>query len=144
MPEWSTSTIGNCLEHVPFGRISTTLTRDYKQSGRYPIVDQGKNQIAGWTDDESGLIATNLPLVIFGDHTRTFKFVDFPFVRGADGTQLLKPKTGIDPLYFYYACRTVDLPSRGYNRHFRALKEKEIPDATNRRTAQHRTYTPAD
>ena len=107
--------------------MSRVLTRDYKLSGSYPIIDQGKNLIAGWTDDDSGLISTNLPVVIFGDHTRAFKYVDFPFVRGADGTQLLKPKAGIDPLFFYYACRAVDLPSRGYNRHFKALKEKGIP-----------------
>ena len=127
MVEWSTATIGSCLEQLPIGRISKIQARDYGLSGRYPIVDQGKNLIAGWTDDDSGLISTNLPVVIFGDHTRAFKFVDFPFVRGADGTQVLKPKTGIDPLFFYYACKTVDLPSRGYNRHFKALKDKEIP-----------------
>ena len=127
MVEWSTATVESCLERLAFGRMSRVLTRDYKPSGRYPIIDQGKNLIAGWTDDDSGLISTNLPVVIFGDHTRAFKYVDFPFVRGADGTQLLKPKAGIDPLFFYYACRAVDLPSRGYNRHFRALKEKEIP-----------------
>ena len=73
------------------------------------------------------MISTHLPVVVFGDHTRAFKYVDFPFVRGADGTQVLKPKAGIDPLFFYYACRAIELPSRGYNRHFKALKEKEIP-----------------
>ena len=73
------------------------------------------------------MISTHLPVVVFGDHTRAFKFVDFPFVRGADGTQVLKPKAGIDPLFFYYACRAIELPSRGYNRHFKALKEQEIP-----------------
>ena len=127
MVEWSTATVESCLERLAFGRMSRVLTRDYKPSGKYPIIDQGKNRIAGWTDDDSDLISTNLPVVIFGDHTRAFKYVDFPFVRGADGTQLLKPKAGIDPLFFYYACRAVDLPSRGYNRHFKALKEKEIP-----------------
>ena len=30
-------------------------------------------------------------------------------------------------MFFYYACRAIDLSSRGYNRHFKALKEKEIP-----------------
>ena len=73
------------------------------------------------------MISTHLPVVVFGDHTRAFKYVDFPFVRGADGTQVLKPKAGIDPLFFYYACRAIELPSRGYNRHFKALKEQEIP-----------------
>ena len=127
MVEWSTATVENCLDRFPFGKVSKVLTRDYKPSGSYPIIDQGQSLIAGWTDDDSGLISTNLPIVVFGDHTRAFKYVDFPFVRGADGTQLLKPKAGLDPLFFYYACRAVDLPSRGYNRHFKALKEKEIP-----------------
>ena len=127
MVEWSTATVESCLDRFPFGKVSKVLTRDYKPSGSYPIIDQGQSLIAGWTDDDSGLISTNLPIVVFGDHTRAFKYVDFPFVRGADGTQLLKPKAGLDPLFFYYACRAVDLPSRGYNRHFKALKEKEIP-----------------
>jgi len=65
-------------------------------------------------------------LVVFGDHTRAFKFLDEPFARGADGTQLLRPKPGIDPLFFFYACRAIDLPARGYNRHFTVLKEKEL------------------
>ena len=73
------------------------------------------------------MIATHLPVVVFGDHTRAFKYVDFPFVRGADGTQVLKPKAGIDPLFFYYACRAIELPTRGYNRHFKTLREQEIP-----------------
>ncbi len=127
MAEWSTATVANCLERLNLSKIPKVLARDYQPSGAYPIVDQGQGLIAGWTDDDSGLISTNLPVVVFGDHTRTFKYVDFPFVRGADGTQLLKPRPDIDPLFFYYACRAVDLPSRGYNRHFTILKEKEIP-----------------
>jgi type I restriction enzyme S subunit len=66
-------------------------------------------------------------VIVFGDHTRAFKFVDFPFVRGADGTQILKPRDGINALFFYYACQSIDLPARGYNRHFTILKDKLIP-----------------
>ena len=126
MAEWSTTTIGSCLERSALGRTSKVLARDYNSSGSYPIVDQGQGLIAGWTDDDSGLISTDLPVVVFGDHTRAFKYVDFPFVRGADGTQVLKPKAGIEPLFFYYACKAIDLPSRGYNRHFKALREQEV------------------
>ena len=93
MVEWSTVTVESCLERLTLGKIPKVLTRDYKPSGSYPIIDQGQSPIAGWTDDDSGLISTNLPVVIFGDHTRAFKYVDFPFVRGADGTQLLKPQS---------------------------------------------------
>lgn len=127
MPEWSTSIVEKCLEPLALQKKSKVLLRDYATSGNFPIVDQGQGLIAGWTDDGTGLISTSLPVVVFGDHTRAFKYVDFPFVRGADGTQVLKPKTGIDPLFFYYACKSIDIPSRGYNRHFKVLKEKEIP-----------------
>lgn len=65
--------------------------------------------------------------MIFGDHTRAFKFVDFPFVLGADGTQLLKPSEDLNPRFFYYACLNLDIPNRGYNRHFALLKENELP-----------------
>lgn len=101
-------------------------TQAYRPTGRYPIIDQGQSLIAGWTDDDGGLIDHDLPVIVFGDHTRAFKFIDFPFVRGADGTQVLKPTEDIDPLFFFYALRGIDLPSRGYNRHFKALKEREI------------------
>ena len=127
MTDWSETTVGTCLEPLAFQKMPKILSRDYKSSGSFPIVDQGQRLVAGWTDDETGLISTHLPVVVFGDHTRVFKYVDFPFVRGADGTQVLKPRAGIDPLFFYYACKAIELPNRGYNRHFKALREQGIP-----------------
>jgi type I restriction enzyme S subunit len=126
MSEWRTEAVGHCLATLPLARTGKLQARDYQPTGLYPIVDQGKELIAGWTNSDNGLITTGLPVVVFGDHTRVLKYIDFPFVRGADGTQILKPKAHIDPLFFYYACRSLDLPSRGYNRHFKSLKEKEI------------------
>ncbi len=126
MTSWTTASVAECLAPVLVAGTGKVQARDYKPSGRYPIIDQGQEPIAGWTDDESAVIDAPLPLIIFGDHTRAFKFVEVPFARGADGTQLLRPKSSIDPLFFYYACRSIDLPTRGYNRHFTILKEKEI------------------
>jgi len=100
---------------------------EYQSSGRFPIVDQSQADIAGYTDDESLLYQGELPVVIFGDHTRVLKFVDFPFCVGADGTQLIRPVEGNDIRYCYYALRNVDLPNYGYERHFKYLKEEEIP-----------------
>ena len=37
-------------------------------------------------------IITNLPEIIFGNHTRNVKYVDFEFLPGADGTKILKAK----------------------------------------------------
>lgn len=126
METWATTTVADCLVPVPVAGKSKVQSRDYKPAGCFPVIDQGQEQIAGWTDDASAVIDAPLPLVVFGDHTRTFKFLDVPFARGADGTQLLRPKPEIDPLFFFYACRSIDLPARGYNRHFTVLKEKEL------------------
>ncbi|WP_299426821.1 restriction endonuclease subunit S [uncultured Meiothermus sp.] len=123
---WNIASVADCLVPVPVAGKTKVQTRDYKPAGRFPVIDQGQNHIAGWTDDERAVIDAPLPLVVFGDHTRVFKYVNQPFARGADGTQLLRPKPEIDPLFFFYACRAIDLPARGYNRHFTILKEKEL------------------
>jgi len=123
---WDTAAVAECLVSVPTAGRTKIQARDYKPAGRFPVIDQGQDSIAGWTDDESAVIDSPLPLIVFGDHTRAFKFVDRPFARGADGTQLMRPKPSIDPLFFFYACRAIDLPARGYNRHFTILKEKEV------------------
>lgn len=124
---WTSEAVADCLQTVRLPRSGKLQTRDYQDAGAHPIIDQGQMPIAGWTDSAEGLIAEQLPVVVFGDHSRTFKYVDFPFVRGADGTQILKPRSDIDARYFYYACRSLDLASRGYNRHFSLLKEQTIP-----------------
>lgn len=126
MVDFPMATVADCLDRFSGGGAHKLTTDRYRSAGAYPIVDQGQAFIAGWTDDDAGLISDGLPLIVFGDHTRAFKYVDFPFVRGADGTQLLKPKAGIDPLFFYYACQAISLPSRGYNRHFKELKEGAV------------------
>lgn len=128
---WASARVADCLEPVSLAGKTKVQSRAYKPAGRFPVIDQGQEQVAGWTDDESAVIDTPLPLVVFGDHTRAFKFVDTPFARGADGTQLLRPKPDIDPLFFFYACRAVELPARGYNRHFTVLKEKELSYPTD-------------
>jgi len=106
-------------------KIPTNL---YLKSGMYPIIDQGQSQVAGYTNETEGLF-TDVPAIIFGDHTRIIKYVDTPCFLGADGVKLLKAK---DPAanykYLYYALCSADIPNTGYNRHFKWLKEIEIPE----------------
>ena len=106
-------------------KISTNL---YLENGLYPIIDQGQSEIAGYTNQTEGLF-TDIPAIIFGDHTRIIKYVDTPCFLGADGVKLLKAK---DPTanykYLYYALCNADIPNTGYNRHFKWLKEIEIPE----------------
>lgn len=101
---------------------------NYRSGGLYPIIDQGQDLIAGYWNDEKDVYKGRLPVVIFGDHTRAFKYIDFPFVAGADGTRILVPKSDeCSMLYLYYAFLSLNIPNRGYNRHFRILKEIPIP-----------------
>jgi restriction endonuclease S subunit len=46
---------------------------------------------------------------------------------GADGIKILQPKNDYDPKFFYYLLREIDLPNLGYSRHYKELKEKQIP-----------------
>ena len=103
-------------------------TNQYLEYGTYPIIDQGQSEIAGYTNEINGLF-TDVPAIIFGDHTRIIKYVDTPCFLGADGVKLLKTKdTRANYKYLYYALCNADIPNTGYNRHFKWLKEVDIPD----------------
>lgn len=109
---------------------------EYRESGQFPVVDQGKDMIAGYCDDEA-LVYRDVPVIVFGDHTREVKFIGHPFVCGADGTQLLKTTGLVYIDYGYQLLAHVRLPSLGYSRHMSALKEQvfRIPEDTRE---QHR------
>ena len=101
-------------------------TSEYQKRGKYAIIDQGQEQISGYTDIEEGLFE-DVPVIIFGDHTRVVKYVDEPFFLGADGVKVLKSKyIDANYRYLYYALKNVPIPNTGYNRHFKWLKEVKI------------------
>ena len=102
-------------------------TSEYLQSGNHPIIDQSQSQIAGYTNLEDGIFA-DVPAIIFGDHTRVIKYVDTPFFLGADGVKVLKSKIqDVDYKYLFYCLQNAKIPNTGYNRHFKWLKEIEVP-----------------
>ena len=109
------------------GTISKVPKSSYKEVGRLPVVDQGQDQIAGYVDDYELQYRGRLPVIVFGDHTRKFKYVDFPFVAGADGTRLIAPSIDrVDVRFFYYALCNMTLKNLGYSRHFKLLKEQVV------------------
>ena len=101
----------------------------YLESGKYAVVDQGKDLVAGYTNTSPTVNEDSLPVIVFGDHTRAVKYVDFPFTAGADGTQILKPSSITNPRYgFYLVLHAVNqIPSKGYARHFGELKKMQFP-----------------
>ena len=102
-------------------------SNDYKETGKYPIIDQSQEFICGYSDDESALISKNSrELIVFGDHTCGLKFIDFPFIQGADGIKIFEPKRAdeIDVGYLYQYLVSSHIESKEYKRHFSELKEK--------------------
>ena len=128
MSDWQTCAVPDSFVKNKVGRQNQIPAKEIAEVGRFPVVDQGQKFVAGYCDDESKLIDFDLPLIIFGDHTRCFKYVDFPFVLGADGTKVLLPNTKLyDPRFYYFALLALEIPSRGYNRHFTILSERSLP-----------------
>lgn len=94
--------------------------KDYRDKGLHPVVDQGKSTIIAHSNSEP--VRKHLPLIIFGDHTREVKWIDFPFIPGADGTIALSSKNNNCTRYLYYALSNVNLVNLGYSRHYSELK----------------------
>lgn len=107
---------------------------DYLESGSTPIIDQGQKAIAGFTNNE--VVYIDVPVIIFGDHTRIIKWVDFSFAPGADGTQVLKTKKPIDLKLGFFLLSHIELPNLGYSRHMKELKEKEFKFPVNNQEQQ--------
>ena len=122
--EWGISDFENCLEKVNY--TNKIQRKDFKEQGNFPIISQEQEFVNGYWDDEKDLFRIEKPVVIFGDHTKVIKYVDFDFVLGADGVKILKTKKHIIPKYLYYYLQNIELENLGYARHYRLLKEKMI------------------
>jgi type I restriction enzyme S subunit len=102
-------------------------TNNYLKTGELPIIDQGNQLIAGYTNNLQAQCKSPIPAIIFGDHTKKIKYIDFPFALGADGVKVLKLKIKSDYKFLYYFLTSLNLPEAGYNRHFKYLKQTTIP-----------------
>lgn len=108
------------------GNVKTPQT-EFLKEGRFPVVDQGQSLVAGFVNDKSRVCSASPPVIVFGDHTRAIKYVDFEFAMGADGTKVLVSKVESDTKYLYHALRAIEIPAAGYSRHYKFLKETKIP-----------------
>ncbi len=123
--EWPRVPFAEAVADVSGGNTKTPQS-EYLHAGRYPVVDQGKNLIAGYTNDPSRLCNAALPAIVFGDHTRALKYLNFPFCMGADGVKVLRAKGDTDAKYLYHYLRQLTLTDGGYDRHYKYLKRAEV------------------
>ncbi|WP_118791243.1 restriction endonuclease subunit S [Neisseria lactamica] len=122
---WGSIELQSCLAKIP--NTTKILNKDIKDFGKYPVVDQSQDFICGFTNDEKSILNPQDAHIIFGDHTRIVKLVNFQYARGADGTQVILSNNERMPNYlFYQIINQIDLSSYGYARHFKFLKEFKI------------------
>lgn len=140
--EWETLPAG--WDWVPFGSTFTDVTdskrkvqtKEYREEGRFPVIDQGIAQIAGYTDREEMVQLAKPPYVVFGDHTRCVKLVRSRFVQGADGVKVLNPTAAFNAAYLYFALQCVQLPDKGYSRHMKFLRATHFPKCSLQEQAE--------
>ena len=98
------------------------------KTGNIPVIDQSRNYIAGYTNDNECLVKVSTPYIVFGDHTRVLKYIPFSFAKGADGTQLIMSNDlkRMPQSLFYISLIGIDLSNYSYARHFKYLKEEVI------------------
>lgn len=124
--EWEKKKVGNLISKVL--RTKQVSANNYLNSGRFPVIDQSRNYIAGYTNDIDSLVEVTIPYIVFGDHTRVLKYVPFSFAKGADGTQLIMSNDleRMPQSLFYNSLIEIDLSNYSYARHFKYLKEESI------------------
>jgi type I restriction enzyme S subunit len=123
------------ITHLPFLDVIQDITskfnkipnKDFINEGEFAIIDQGANIVAGYTNDKSIITDLCYPVIVFGDHTRIIKYINYPFAIGADGVKVLSVDTEkAYPLYVFYFLKFLKIPNAGYSRHYKFLKEKKI------------------
>ena len=126
IPEgWGVESVGNLLDKVT--KAEKIENNSIEFIGEIPVIDQSQKFIAGFTNNENALLQAQDGHVIFGDHTRVVKYINFDYARGADGTQvLISNNENISNVLLYHMIEDFDLSNYGYARHFKFLKEKTV------------------
>ncbi len=122
-----------CLTYVkvivdnPSCKPFQILQSDINDIGQTPVVSQSSNYIEGYSDRNDCVFQNKNAVLIFGDHTRNLKYVDFNFIVGADGVKIIIPHILVK--YSYYALQFIinGMRNRGYARHYSVLANSTIP-----------------
>src|SRR3972149_5426383 len=124
--DWTLINFAECCEKISLNGIKIKQ-KEYQPAGKFPVVDQGQELIGGYFNNDELVVQGEPPFVIFGDHTKVKKYINFKFIAGADGVKVLKPYPFFNPKLFYYFIHCIRLPDKGYARHFQFLEKVEYP-----------------
>lgn len=120
---WQEKKLLDCLD-IP-SKITGIKLSEYEKEGEFPVFDQGQDYISGFSSNKD-LVVSDVPAILFGDHTRIVKYIKSPFVAGADGTKIFWVKDSFDSTFLYYVVLNQKIPNTGYNRHFKFFKDIKV------------------
>ena len=124
--EWEVKPFDGVLARLN-AKAHQIQTSDYQTTGLYPVVDQGKEHVIGFSDrHDKRFRCPEGGVIVFGDHTCIVKFIDFDFLVGADGTQVLQARIGQCTRFHALQLQHRGVEPTGYNRHFKFLKERDF------------------
>lgn len=123
---WEVVNFNDTCESISLNGIKIKQ-KEYLQKGKYPVIDQGQELIGGYYDKDELVVSGEPPFIIFGDHTKEKKFVNFKFIAGADGVKVLKPFEFVNPKLFFHFLHCIKIPDKGYARHFQFFAKEEFP-----------------
>lgn len=95
-----------------------------EQNGKYEIIQQGNEPIAGYANGSPCSNYTDL--VIFGDHTLSLFKPESPFFVATDGVRILKGKDNMNRNYLYVLLQKYKPESEGYKRYYSILAKCKI------------------
>lgn len=137
MPELTsvkTKAMKHNWEYKSFYQVINAITpaskiekSEYLDCGLFPIISQEESYISGYWNNREDITPYTSPVVIFGDHSRVLKYIDFEFVVGADGVKILQPINELKAKFLYHYLRWYNIPSLGYSRHFKLIKDARYP-----------------
>ncbi|MCW5211866.1 restriction endonuclease subunit S, partial [Desulfobulbus sp. TB] len=123
-PDWEKKPFVELLISVPTKKHQVKSSEILSQ-GSYPVVDQGKKNIVGYSNEKSKVFLTD-GVIVYGDHTTIIKYVDFAFIVGADGTKVLKSIED-NIVYLFHCLCFYNVKAEGYKRHYSILKQINLP-----------------
>lgn len=129
LPEnWSTSLLCDVAVTIA-SKPYQILQSEIRPQGKYPVISQSADYIEGFSNDTNKVVQKNSALIIFGDHTRSVKLINFPFVVGADGVKIIEPKGVVTSNFLYFAIKDSvgKMRKLGYARHFGLLQRHVFP-----------------
>jgi len=124
--EWEVSIFKNFFKTISAKKYQIQK-KDYLSQSLFPVIDQGQKYIIAYSDQIDKVLRNPNGLIVFGDHTRIIKFIDFDFIIGADGVQILDTFENVDIKFAYYVLLSKKIVNLGYSRHFKIIKELTYP-----------------